>query len=57
MAKPRGYWNDYDRCYEEAKKYKTRYDFELGNFAAYNNALRNKWLDDYEWLERKTPKK
>ena len=37
----------YEACYEEAKKYKTRYSFELGNSTAYNNALKNKWLDEF----------
>ena len=52
MSKPNGYWNNYEHCYEEARKYKTRYDFELGNSGAYNNALRNNWLDDYVWFEK-----
>lgn len=50
--KPPGWWNDYQHCYDEAKKYSTRYEFERGCCAAYKNALRNKWLDDYIWFEK-----
>lgn len=46
----RGYW-DYDRCYEEAKKYKTRKQFQVGSVSAYCKALNEKWLDDYIWFE------
>ena len=44
-----GYWT-YDRCYEEAKKYEARKQFQVGSRSAYDNALKNKWLDDYVWL-------
>lgn len=46
--KPKGYWN-YERCYEESRKYKTRSEFQKGNSTAYGIAVRNKWLDD--WFE------
>jgi hypothetical protein len=45
-----GYWT-YERCYEEAKKYKTRKQFQVGNKSAYGKALKEKWLDEYIWLE------
>ena len=48
--KKRGYW-DYDNCYNEAKKYKSRSEFQFGCSSAYKSAKRNKWLDDYTWLE------
>jgi hypothetical protein len=39
-------WYD-DNCKEEAKKYKTRNEFQKGSRGAYKVALKNKWLDDY----------
>ena len=50
MRKPRGYWT-YERCFEEAKKYKTRMDFKNGSPRAYSLSAKNKWLDDYNWFE------
>jgi len=44
-----GYW-DYDHCFEEAKKYKTRKELQVGNASAYDSALRHGWLDDYTWI-------
>lgn len=44
--KPRGYWNDKERCLEEARKYNGRYAFQLKSSAAYQSCLRNGWLDD-----------
>lgn len=46
-----GYWT-YERCYEEAKKYKNKVDFRKGNSSAYSIARKNKWIDDYNWLEK-----
>ena len=43
-------WN-YDSCYNEAKKYKTRGEFQKGCSGAYQVALRNNWLDNYLWLK------
>lgn len=47
--KKNGYWN-YERCYEEAKKYKTRSEFIKNANGAYNAARENNWLDDYTWF-------
>lgn len=41
----------YEACYEEAKKYKTRGEFQKGNGSAYNVARQNDWLNDYDWFE------
>lgn len=49
MKKPSGYWN-YENCYNEAKKYRSRGEFSACCDPAYRVALRNKWLDDYVWL-------
>ena len=42
-------WNK-ETCYEEAKKYSTRSEFQKGCSGAYNVARQNKWLDDYDWF-------
>lgn len=36
----------YERCADEAKKYKTRTEFQKGSSGAYNAAYKNKWLPD-----------
>ena len=48
--KEKDYWN-YERCYEEAKKYTTLIDFHNNSSSAYTNARKNKWLEDFTWLE------
>lgn len=52
IIKPSGYWN-YDTCYEEAKKYHGRDEFQRRSAGAYTVARKNGWLDDYDWFERK----
>ena len=52
MKKPSGYWNSYDHCYDEAKKYNSRSEFLDNSQMAYNSARKNGWLDDYTWFER-----
>lgn len=42
-------WN-YDTCYAEAKKYKTRGAFNKYGGGAYDVARRNGWLADYTWI-------
>ena len=49
--KPSGYWDNYDHCYEEAKKYKNKRRFQKGSPGAYTKAYQNGWLDDYTWFE------
>ena len=49
--KPTGYWDSFDNCFEEAKKYKTISEFQNGCSAAYISASKNGWLDT--WFERK----
>ena len=48
-SKPNGYWTQ-ERCFEEAKKYKTRSEFKKGNDSAYSLAMKNDWLKDYTWI-------
>ena len=52
VTTPAGYWT-YERCWEEAKKYKTRNEFHKANLGAYDAAYRNKWLKDYIWFQSK----
>ena len=42
-------WN-YETCYKEAQKYKTRGEFGTKSSRAYWVACQNEWLDDYVWL-------
>lgn len=46
-----GKWN-YETCYEEAKKYKTRTEFKEGCGSAYSAANKRGWLKDYTWFEQ-----
>ena len=50
QTKPAGFWDNYEHCYEEAKKYKNRRTFLKGCSGAYTKALKNGWLDDYTWF-------
>lgn len=43
-----------ERCAEEAAKYKTRTEFCKGSCTAYEHALENGWIEDYDWMEKKT---
>ena len=45
-----GYWDSYEHCYKEAKKYTSRKRFQKGSMGAYMKALKNGWLDDYTWF-------
>lgn len=48
--KPNGYWNNYEHCYEEAQKYKTRGEFSKGCVGAYYWSRLNGWIDSFDWL-------
>ena len=56
QTKPMGYWDNYEHCYEEAKKYMNRRAFLKGCSSAYTKALKNGWLDDYTWFEKQKHK-
>ena len=43
----------YETCLEEAKKYKSRGEFQKNNASAYNVALKNGWLDKYTWFKER----
>lgn len=53
---PKGYWENYDNCMKEAKKYNSRISFYHGSHAAYESARKHKWLDDYTWFKFKKQK-
>ena len=50
--KPKGYW-DKEHCEEASKKYNSRTEFSDGCGSAYIKALKNGWLDEFTWLEKK----
>lgn len=43
---PSGYWNDKEKCMEEARKYNRRSHWLKGSGASYNSAYRNGWMDE-----------
>lgn len=51
--KPYGYWNSYENCCEEAKKYSTKKDFSNGSHAAYCRSVSNGWISSFNWLKSK----
>lgn len=44
-VKPYGYWNDYERCKEEAKSYVNRKDLQTKCYGLYVAIKRNGWTD------------
>ena len=46
----RCYWQDYDNCYNEALKYKTRTELKRNSSGCYNACRENGWIDDFDWL-------
>lgn len=44
-------WN-YNRCYEEAKKYKSITELQKKCYGAYRNAFNFGWLKDYTWFTK-----
>lgn len=52
QQKPLGYWDE-NTCFEEAKKYKRRVDFQNGSKGAYLKAMKSGWLDKYTWFDEK----
>jgi hypothetical protein len=55
VEKRRKEWT-YNDCYDEAKKYDSRWNFKLNSRGAYNAARKNKWLDDYTWFQKRESK-
>ena len=46
IQKPSGYWNNKERCQEEALKYNGRFEWQKKSSASYNSARTNGWLDE-----------
>lgn len=46
LVKPRGYWDVFENCKNEALKYKTRNEFSVNCNRAYKMCLKFGWLDD-----------
>lgn len=59
-SRPRVYWNNYEKCYEEACKYEYKSDFAKGSKSAYAVSCKNGWINDFNWwkdgLKRGTDK-
>ena len=52
---PSGYWTR-ERCFEEAKKYKSKSEFQKINPTVYGKSRRKGWLADYTWFQSKDVK-
>lgn len=48
--KPPYYWNNYDVCFEESLKYKSKIEFRNGNSVAYKYSLLNE-IDGIKWID------
>ena len=46
----RGYWQDYDNCFNAAKQCITASEFERKYPQAYRIARQKKWKKDYTWF-------
>jgi len=55
ITKRKNEWT-YNDCYDEAKKYDSKWNFKLNSRGAYNAARKNKWLDDYTWFKKRESK-
>lgn len=44
--KPNGYWNDKEKCIEEAKKYCNLREFSKKSYAAYHSSKKHNWIDE-----------
>jgi len=54
---PNGYWQKKENVINEAKKYKTRGEFQKNNVGAYESARKNKWFDEMNWFEKPKERK
>ena len=52
VTKSGSFKNNKEGIFEEAKKYKTRGEFQKNNKNAYSAALRYGWLDEMDWLPK-----
>lgn len=49
-VKPFGYWNNYEHCKEEIKKYKSIHDLSHKSYGCYHSICKNGWKDLYKLL-------
>ena len=49
LHKPKNWWTR-ERCYEEAKKYKTKKEFREKSCGACSTAQQKGWMCDYDWM-------
>lgn len=47
----RGKWSKH-KCFEEAKKYKTRSEFQKNASQAYHISMKNKWIEEMTWFPK-----
>lgn len=47
LCRPKGYWDNYENCKQEALKYTSRTDFYHHKSGAYNAARENGWLNEF----------
>jgi hypothetical protein len=52
---PFGYWNDYDNCFNAAKKCSCSSEFASRYPGGYDKARVNGWLKDYTWFSHPEP--
>lgn len=45
-SKRKSIWT-YEKCFEESKKYNGRYAFKKGSKTAYEQSIKNRWLNDF----------
>ena len=50
--KPKGYWDNYENCYNAAKECKTISEFVHRYNRAYLISKKNNWLKDYVWFPK-----
>lgn len=51
--KPKGYWDNYNNCRDESKKYSTRSEFNKNASKAYEVSRINNWLGSFTWLKNR----
>lgn len=56
QCKKKGFWT-YQKCKEEALKYKTFHDFEKNSISAYQKSRKMGWIKDFTWLKPKIIKR
>lgn len=54
---PNGFWQNKENVINEAKKYKTRSEFQKNSAGAYQSASLHNWLDKMDWLEKSKERK